>query len=324
MQDSTPGSYQGTISTRWAHPSVILVATSLDDLDHLMPFAQAQARQNQARLILLHVLRNQASIAHTDQAVLPFYDPSAAMEAASRTLEGYCEKAQLQDVDCHALLREGSIVQQIAAVARQFNADRLLIGTRGRGKLGKLLLGSVAEQVLRSVNLPVITVGPEAHLQVDQEGCQPVVLHATTLRETSRPGAALACQVASCQGARLVLLHVLPPVDEMERKGLPTGLQSAAMHELQRMAQETVGACGIAVEAQVVHGNPHIEILAQAAERKAALIVLGAGSRNPLESLTRDRVALRVLAHARCPVMSLLDSASHSEPLPVDSMAFHQ
>ena len=96
-----------------------------------------------------------------------------------------------------------------------------------------MFLGSVAEQVLRSVNLPVITVGPEAHLlveNVDLSGReQRVVLHATTLRETSRPSAALACRVAASLKARLVLLNVLPPIDEMRRRGEPTGMDSAAI-----------------------------------------------------------------------------------------------
>ena len=112
----------------------------------------------------------------------------------------------------------------------------MLLGTRSRSKIGKLLIGSVAEQVLRSVYLPVITVGPEAHLPVDR-GEERVVLHATTLRETSRPSAALACQIAAAQKARLVLLHVLPPIPEMERKGLPTGSDSAAMVELRILAE---------------------------------------------------------------------------------------
>jgi len=60
-----------------------------------------------------------------------------------------------------------------------------------RSKVSKPLLGSVAEQVLRSVNLPVITVGPEAHLGVDNDTRQRVILHATTLRETSSLSAAL-------------------------------------------------------------------------------------------------------------------------------------
>src|SRR5206468_10749606 len=117
-------------------------------------------------------------------------------------------------------------------------SDRLLRGTRSRSNVSKLLLGSVAEQVLRSVNLPVMTVGPEAHLEVSGDARQRVVLHATTLRETSSPSAALACQIAEKQKAKLVLLHVLPPLAEMQRDRLPTGLDSTAMRELRILAAE--------------------------------------------------------------------------------------
>ena len=61
------------------------------------------------------------------------------------------------------------------------NADCIPIGTRDRSKFGKLLLGSVAKQVLRLVNLPVITASPEAHLLVENSDRQRFVLPATTL-----------------------------------------------------------------------------------------------------------------------------------------------
>jgi nucleotide-binding universal stress UspA family protein len=111
--------------------------------------------------------------------------------------------------------------------------------------------------------------------------------------------------VAASQNAKLILLHVLPPMDEMERTGLPTGLDSAAVHELRRLAEETSAGCCLAVEPVVVHGNPAIEILAEASERRANLIVLGATHRSAFENLTRDRTVYRVLAHARCPVLTL-------------------
>ncbi len=189
--------------------------------------------------------------------------------------------------------------------SNSIQADRILLGTRSRGKLEKLFLGSVAEDVLRSVSLPVITVGPEAHLPAENEGAERVVLHATTLKQACRPSAALACQIAAGQRATLVLLHVLPPMDEMQRKGLPTGLDSTALHELRQLARETDSGCCTTVEAHVVHGNPCIEILAEASERRASLIVLGATERLPLEKLARNRTIYRILAHARCPVLTL-------------------
>jgi nucleotide-binding universal stress UspA family protein len=308
---------------RWTHPAVILVATDLSDLDRLMPFAFQQATETSARLILLHVLAAGTGMA-MDAAGMPYYDPAGALEFAAKAMEPWCEMAHRQSIGCDGLVREGNAAQQIAAVVRQFQADRVLLGTRSRSKLGKLLLGSVAEQVLRSVNLPVITVGPEAHLPVESAGQERLVLHATTLREASRPSAALACQFAARQGARLVLLHVLPPMDEMERKGLPTGLDSTALRELRVLAEETGAGCCVTVDAVVAHGNPSIEILAAASERHANLIVLGATQRSALENLARDRTIYRVLAHARCPVLTLKEPVVHAAEAQTERMAIQQ
>ena len=291
-------------ASRALEPSVILVATDLSDLERLMPFALGQATEAGARLILLHVLPAGAGMA-VDGTGLPYYDAKQMLDLTRKALEPWCEQAHSMHIGCDGLVREGDAAIQIAAAAGQFRADRILLGTRSRSRLGKLFLGSVAEQVLRSVNLPVMTVGPEARLPVEVSGQQMVVLHATTLREASRPSAALACEVAASKRAKLVLLHVLPPVDEMERDGLATGQDSAALSELRILAQETGAGCCSVVEAHVAHGLPAIEILAMASEIGASLIVLGATQRLAFERLARDRTIYRVLAHARCPVLTL-------------------
>jgi nucleotide-binding universal stress UspA family protein len=311
--------------SRWARPSVILVATDLSDLDRLMPAALQEGQESGARLILLHVLASGIGMS-IDAIGMPYYDPAAAIDFAAKTLEPWRTKAIDQKVACDVLIREGNAAQQIATAIRQFNVDRILLGTRSRSKVSKLLLGSVAEQVLRSVNIPVITVGPEAHLAVGSDDQQAVVLHATTLRETSRPSAALACQIASSQKAKLVLLHVLPPIDEMVRDGLPTGLDSTAMHELRILATEigaTEANCCAQLEPRILHGNPSIEILAASVEMHAKLIVLGATYRPALQNLTRDRTIYRVLAHARCPVLTLRDPLEASDSDAVEFLASH-
>jgi nucleotide-binding universal stress UspA family protein len=302
---------------------VILVASDLSDLDRLMPFALQDARQSSARLILMHVPADSGRVA-TDAIGMPYYDPSAAIDFAMKSLEPWRIMAHHDNIVCDVLVREGHPAQQIAGAVRQFHVDRVFLGARSRSKVSKLLLGSVAEQVLRSVNLPVITVGPEAHLEVGSNPQKKVVLHATTLRETSSPSAVLACQIAACQQQKLVLLHVLPPVDEMRRNGFPTGLDSTAMKELRLLAAE-LGAgepgCSTLVEPHVAHGNPAIEILAASVDMHASLIVLGATHRPSLHSLTRDRTVYRVLAHARCPVLTLRDPLAASPKRDLEQMA---
>jgi nucleotide-binding universal stress UspA family protein len=318
---------------RWTHPAVILVATNLSDLDRLMPFALEQAAETGARLILLHAIATAAAMS-VDAVGMPYYDPSAALEFAENELKPWCDLAARRNITCDGLVREGHATQQISTAARQFQADRILLGTRSRSRLGKILLGSVAEQVLRSVNLPVFTVGPEAHL-ASKSHClsgpeERLVLHATTLRETSRPSAALACKMAASLKAKLVLLNVLPPpnvspnVDEMQPGALPTGVDSAAMRELRLLANETSQGCGLPIEPVVVHGNPSIEILAEASARHANLIVLGATERSAFQNLTRDRTVYQVLAHARCPVLTLREPMASLDPAPAEDVeAFH-
>lgn len=310
------------VTERWTHPTVILVATDLSDTERLMPFAAQQAESTGAHLLLLHVLATSESMA-VDAVGMPYYDPAGAVETAGKMLQAWCAVARARNIPCEALVREGNAAQQVIATARQFHADRILLGTRSRSKVSKLLLGSVAEQVLRSAHIPVITVGPEAHLPVDVAAQEGIVLHATTLREASRPSAALACNIASAMNRKLVLLHILPPQDEMESKGLPTGADSLALRELRIIASETGCACSMPIEPHVVHGNPAIEILSEAAERHACLIVLGASQRNVFQNLTRERTIYKVLAHARCPVLTLREPQAEPEEAVLARLATH-
>jgi nucleotide-binding universal stress UspA family protein len=301
---------------------LILVATDLSDTERLMPFAVQQAESTGARLLLLHVLATSESMA-VDAVGMPYYDPAGAVETAGNLLQTWCTVARTRNIACEAMVREGNAAQQVIATARQFLADRIFLGTRSRSKMSKLLLGSVAEQVLRSAHIPVITVGPEAHLPVDVAAQEGIVLHATTLREASRPSAALACKIASSMDRPLVLLHILPPKDEWEPKGLPVGADSLALRELRIIAEQTGCGCTMPIEPHVVHGNPAIEILAEATTRHAALIVLGATQRNVFQNFTRDRTIYKVLAHARCPVLTLREPKAETEEAVLARLAAH-
>jgi nucleotide-binding universal stress UspA family protein len=130
--------------------------------------------------------------------------------------------------------------------------------------------------------------------------------------------------VADAQKAKLILLHVLPSISEMQRKGLPSEMHSSAMLEMRILAAQTGANCCSVIEPVVAHGNPSIEILALAAERHASLIVLGATRRPAFENLTREGTVHRVLAHARCPVLTLREQqATREEAQAVVASAHH-
>ncbi len=291
-------------SAQLIYSKTILVATNLSDLHRLMPFALQMAGETGARLQLLHVLPITAEIA-ADATGMPYYDREGAFSAAKNMLEPWCERARKLGLQCSVIIREKTpVAWEIFAMARRIHPDRLILGTRSLGKLGRLLLGSVAEQVLRSVDLPVFTVGPEAHLAQESGNRQASVLFATTLRMSCQANAALACQLAASYKAKLVILHVQPANSENGRDGSHTPY-STIVDELQLLARKmAVDSCKD-VDIKVAHGNPAVEILTEATASQAKLIVMGATDYSTFDSITRDRTICQVLAHAQCPVVSL-------------------
>ncbi|MCA9771747.1 MAG: universal stress protein [Myxococcales bacterium] len=66
-------------------------------------------------------------------------------------------------VRSRAIFRFGKAFVEIIRVAREENADLIVIGTHGRTGLRHMIIGSVAEKVVRKARIPVLTVRPDAH-----------------------------------------------------------------------------------------------------------------------------------------------------------------
>jgi nucleotide-binding universal stress UspA family protein len=296
---------EATGASRLTHPKSILVATDLSDLHRLMPFALQMASETGARLELLHVLPISAEFT-ADAFGLPYYDCEGAHACANNMLEPWCERARKMGLQCTAMVRESHpAAREIIAAVRQLRPDRLLLGTRSRGMLGKLLLGSVAEQLLRLVRLPVFIVGPEANLPPENSNRQPTVLFATTLGDGYEANAALACQFAASQRARLLMLHVLPARLEERCASCTNVLHSTIMYELQHLASKIGPGSGANVDIKLAHGVPAVEILAEASANQASFIVMSTADHSMLDNIIHDRTVCKVLANAPCPVLSL-------------------
>ncbi len=64
-------------------------------------------------------------------------------------------------VQCEIVVRPGLAADQILSFVREREIDRIVMGTHSPGPIGKLLVGSVAEAVLRTAKVPVCIVGPD-------------------------------------------------------------------------------------------------------------------------------------------------------------------
>jgi nucleotide-binding universal stress UspA family protein len=121
---------------------------------YAFPLACALARDYGARLVVVHVI----------PPPRPTYSEFAPLEPDPNELaaEARAKLSELRPLDASVRVEyqvwEGAPAVEIMNVARQSHADLIVMGTHGRTGLGRLLLGSVAEEILRRAPCPVLTL----------------------------------------------------------------------------------------------------------------------------------------------------------------------
>jgi glycine betaine transporter len=83
-------------------------------------------------------------------------------EAEHENLNKLADRVRHQGPKVHAILKEGTPFLEILHTAGEIPADMIVLGTHGRTGLGHVLMGSVAERVVRKAACPVFTVKPKA------------------------------------------------------------------------------------------------------------------------------------------------------------------
>jgi nucleotide-binding universal stress UspA family protein len=199
-------------------------------------------------------------------------------------------------------VRPGLAADQILAFLRERPIDRIVMGTHSPGPIGKLLVGSVAEAVLRTAKAPVYIVGPEVVDGAYRRFATRTILCAVSLQEASYVVVNFAAELAAQHNARLVLQHVIRPQDRMEV------LAGRSIEEIERdilslVPSELRGK--VEMQSVVVPGDPTEELLYQSRAQQADMIVLGAQGASAFAAVTRHGVVYKTLAHSHCPVITL-------------------
>jgi len=134
--------------------SRILIATDFSDQSSkALEWARSLARAFGAKLVLLHVI-DIFSLAETG-CLMAGSDPLHLLrEQAQQRMDGI--KRLMPDVEM--LIREASPRPAIVEAAVELGCQMIIMGTHGRSGLAHLLLGSVAEYVVRNSKVPVLTV----------------------------------------------------------------------------------------------------------------------------------------------------------------------
>jgi nucleotide-binding universal stress UspA family protein len=285
----------------WSKPSAILFASEIPANEKALSFAVAQAKEFGSNLILFHAYDTMV-VAASETSGIRYYDYAAAARVEKEHLEPIAEQIRAQGIPCEIAVRPGLPADQILAFVHEHPVERIVMGTHTPGPIGKLLVGSVAEAVLRTAKIPVCIVGPDVIDGKYRNYATSTILCAVSLNESSEMVVRLAAEIASRHHARLVLQHVIKPQERVEilaersLEEIEGDLLSLVPERLQRK---------LALQAVVVPGDPTEELLYQARAQQADLIVMGAHGASAFAAIARSGVVYKVLAHAQCPVITL-------------------
>jgi nucleotide-binding universal stress UspA family protein len=290
---------QNNVEAGLSAPGKIVVATDLTDTEYLLPHAIAQARASHSSLILVHAVLPHESMP-VESGAVPYYDPLRMDRDARLMLDSIARDVRSQGIDCITAVRHGFVPDIVAEVVRNSGAGRLILGTHGRRGLKKFVLGSVARQLLETIDVPVCTVGPRAHRKTSETPA--TILHPVSLAGMHESSAALSISLGRQFSAQVTLLHFVMPGPATARD--PQAAMAAATAGLEKLVPETARGW-TQVRAQIAHSNVVHEILSAAQETRAGLLVLGVHA--PAHSWLpgTEPAAYKILVSAPCPVISL-------------------
>ncbi len=278
-----------------------------------LPYATAISRRFGSTLHVAHILSDANLLLMTGG--VDYVSMGTLYEDAHTQAQEKIQQItnRLGKIPYYTYVRHGQPWKNLSHIVVENAIDLLVLGTHGRTGLGKLLLGSVAEDILRHVPCPVLTVGPKvsghAKLQeIQAKGSELApaelelrqILYATNFTAASLVVAPVAVALAEQFRAHLTLMHVIEQYSDLDNHPGPI---EDGVQKLQALVPKDA-SLPYAPEI-VMEFGPAVEcIVNTAVEREADLIVLGARPVDGTAHLPWSTVH-QVVARAACPVLTV-------------------
>lgn len=133
----------------------VLVATDFSPVSKMaMLYASSIARRHGSKLLIAHVLSSRS-----ERAVMDHW------RAGQTEVMNHFVAGRLDGIEHELLVRSGDVWPVLSQMISEHGVNLVVIGTRGRTGVRKIILGSVAEDVFRQSPCPVLTAGPNTSAQ---------------------------------------------------------------------------------------------------------------------------------------------------------------
>lgn len=285
-------------------PSRLLLAT--DGSDDAILAARAAADLSRETGSELHVV-------HVWQADFPRAYAVTMPGARSRWCEQQAEVLLVEQVERiedaggeakEAHLRQGKAAEEITSLAGELNAGLVVMGSRGLGRVKRLVVGSVSESVVRSASRPVLLLRGGARAWPPGR-----VVIGEDFSEESIQAAKLASSIGGLFGAQVLLVHAYPLLG-LAQKGRVFGATEtdkevrAAGKALEVLALKLERVLGQNLQTKTVAGDA-VDCILNAAEEdgKPGLIAIGSRGLGMLDRLVLGSVSDEVMRTAIGPVL---------------------
>ena len=271
--------------------------------------AAALARPGQSRLTVLHVYStlSAADVAPMLDDVSVRIDP----DCLTRELEAFVLPVAAGLSLGLRLRRADDVRRAIVEEADTVGADLLVIGSHGRSGFERLLLGSTAERVVRRSTCPVLVVPPQSVPPDDGRFRQ--IVCGIDFSAASLQAFRCAIQTVTAKGADVTLVHAIEMPPELHDRQIVAAYDVEAIRAAAELGSRSRleaivagdGAAPVRVNAAVVEGRAHREILKIASARNADLVVLGTHGRSAIDRYVFGSNTDGVLRGAPCPVLTV-------------------
>ena len=288
-------------------PKSIVVATDFSSTaEHAQRLAHRLAAAFGAELHLLHVRVLLEDPHLGDEQRSEFERMLSDSDQSTRDALAAAGAAATDVRTVPHLVRGLSESEAIVETSRELGADLIMMGTHGRRGLSHALLGSVAERVVRSATVPVLTVRLDA---VEPESISRVLVP-HDFSDHSEHAVRLAGRWAEVLGASLTLLHAVEPVVYPDFYAVDV-LPGELSQRLQQRSRDALAEAaetllpGQACDIRVVAGRAGEAIVETATPDTFDLVILGTRGLSGLEHLLLGSVAENVLRRCAIPVLSV-------------------
>ncbi len=124
--------------------------------DHAIEYAIMVARKFKAKMLLVHVIE---PLAYSVTDTMQVFDHYTALKTVAKPiLENLQKRLLKKGLKVDSILLDGNPYLEIVKKSREAGVDLIIMGTHGRTGIEHILMGSVAERVVRLASCPVVTV----------------------------------------------------------------------------------------------------------------------------------------------------------------------